>query len=147
MVHLLLQSLPALQLVAAVLSAWGLVWMLGLLASVRVYPHLAVPAGVRVRYGGSLDVLVPWSAIAAVYHRREDLPSSVRTLQRRETESGLDLQVGVGGEVNVHLALSHPVLVPTRHGVLEATEVSFFADDPQDVVSDLRRHVEGVRAG
>jgi hypothetical protein len=39
------------RLVADILGLWGLVWMLGLLASLSVHPHLVADAGLRVRHG------------------------------------------------------------------------------------------------
>ena len=61
------------------------------------------------------------------------------TLQPRETESGLDLQVGVSGQVNVHARLRRPTVVTTAKGPMEVVELSFFADDPQTPVSHARR--------
>ena len=98
---------------AFVLGAWGFVWMVGLLASLKVYPHLMSDAGLRLRYGASVDVTVPWQAVETITVDRRDLPSSVRTLQPVETARGTDLQIAVSGQVNVHAALRRPLTVPT----------------------------------
>jgi hypothetical protein len=129
------------RLVLLVVSAWGLVWMVGMLASLRVYPHLLSDSALRVRHGASIDISVPWDAVARMTVKHGDLPSSMRQLQPRETDHGIDLQIGVSGEVNVHAVLHRPLVVPTPKGALEIGELSFLADDPRDLVARARRHL------
>lgn len=119
-------------------GVWGLVWMIGLLASLYVYPHLLGPTTLRVRYGASHTVALPWASVASITHRRQDLDSSVWTLQPRETDDGVDLQVGVSGQVNVHARLRGPTVVTTAKGPMEIVELSFFADDPRALVAHAR---------
>lgn len=122
-----------------VVGIWGLVWMVGLLASLYVYPHLLGPTRLRVRYGASHSIGLPWDAVASVTHKQRDLDSSVWTLQPRETEHGRGLQVGVSGQVNVHAQLRQPTVVSTAKGEMEIVELSFFADDPRDLVAHARK--------
>jgi hypothetical protein len=138
LVHLLVPW-EGVRFVLLLASVWGLVWMVGLLASLYVYPHLLGPATLRVRYGASHSIMLPWDAVASLTHRRQDLDSSVWTLQPRETDSGIDLQVGVSGQVNVHAHLRRPTVVTTSKGPMEVVELSFFADDPQALVAHARR--------
>lgn len=146
LVHLLIPWDTA-RIVLLVLSFWGLAWMVGLLASLSVYPHLLSGTTVRVRYGASTDIAVPWQAIARVTHQHRDLDSTIRTLQPRETERGTNLQVGVSGQVNVHAVLHEPTTLSTPKGEVQVVELSFFADDPRDLVARSRRHLESVRPG
>jgi hypothetical protein len=136
-----LRPWPTAQAVSIVLGAWGLFWMLGLLASYQVRPHVVDADGLRVRNGPLTDVRVAWGDIASVRQDRRDLESSVRSLQPRETDAGTDLQVGVSGQVNVEVTLRGPVVVRTPHGPLEVTVVSFFADEPREVVARLRERL------
>lgn len=129
------------QIAGLVIGIWGLLWMLGFLASLNVHPHVLSPAALRVRNGASVDITVPWDAIAGVTVQRRDLPSSVRTLQLRETEGGTDLQVSVSGQVNVHVVLCRPMTVPTRKGGQEISELSLLADDPRALVTRARQHL------
>ena len=85
LVHLLVPW-EGVRFVLLLASVWGLIWMVGLLASLYVYPHLLGPATLRVRYGASHSITLPWDAVASLTHRRQDLDSSVWTLQPRETE-------------------------------------------------------------
>jgi hypothetical protein len=137
-VHLILPW-DAVRLAALVVGIWGLMWMVGLLASLRVHPHLVTAAGLRVRHGASVDVQVPWDAVRSVTTQRRDLDSSVWTLQPRKTPEGTDLQVAVSGTVNVTVRLSRPLRVPTRRkGELEVVAVSLLADDAAALVRRVR---------
>src|SRR3954451_15323685 len=51
------------RLVADVLGIYSVVWMIGMLAAQRVNPHVVETAGLRVRNGMTLDLLVPWEQI------------------------------------------------------------------------------------
>jgi hypothetical protein len=94
-----------------------------------------------VRHGASVDIAIPWDSIASVVAQRRDLPSSIRTLQPRETKSGTNLQVGVSGEVNVHAVLRHTLTVPTPKGNQRITGLSFWVDEPNALVARARQHL------
>ena len=126
------------RLTLLVIGIWGLVWMLGLLASYRVYPHLADATGLRVRLGKHADVLVPWTAITSAAAVDRDLPSTLRTFQPRETAAGVDLQVGVSGRCNVTIRLSEPVTVEVKGEPLDVTAVTVHADEPRALVAAVR---------
>ncbi len=138
LVHVLTPWEP-LRLALLVLSVWGLVWMVGLLASFRVYPHLTDDDGVRVRLGKRADVAVPWDLVAAATMVDRDLPSSMRTFQPLDTDAGTDLQIGVSGRANVHLALTTPLTVTVKGSPVEVTAVTFLVDDPKEYVARARQ--------
>lgn len=121
----------------------GLLWMVGLLASLSVYPHLFGTQTLHVRHGASHRITVPWDAVASVTYKEQSLDSSVWTLQPRETERGVDLQVAVSGLVNVHAQLRAPTRVSTAKGEMEISELSFFADDPRAAVARARKLLRG----
>lgn len=123
------------------LGIWGLIWMFGLLASLRVYPHLLNDSALRVRNGPSIDIVVPWDAIESLTARRADLPSSARAFQPEQTDDGTHLRIGVSGQVNVHAQLSEPHDVHTPHGPLTIVELSFLVDDPRAFVKQAREYV------
>ena len=141
-VHLLVPW-ESVRIVLLVVSVWGLMWMVGFLASLQVYPHQLTPAGLRIRHGASVDITLPWSAIATLTSRRRDLPSSMWTLQHEETESGPHLAVAVSGQVNVLLRLREPITVPTPKGPMTVAELSFLADEPRALV-DRARELRGT---
>ena len=139
-VHLLIPW-PTVRIVVLVISAWGLIWMIGFLASIKVHPHLVGADSLRVRHGSSVDIAVPWDSIASIVVQRRDLPSSIRTLRFGETKNGTDLQVAVSDQVNVHAVVKDSMTVPTRKGDREITELSFWADDPKALVARAREHL------
>ena len=140
LVHVLLPW-PEAQKVSLVIGAWGLLWMLGLLASYQVRPHVVDADGLRLRSGPVVDVPVAWADIASVRHDRRDLESTVRSLQMLETEDGTELAIVVSGQVNVTVALRGTVVMRTPKGPLHVTAVSFFADEPREVVARLRERM------
>ena len=128
------------RLALLVLGVWGLVWMIGFLAATVVHPHLLDHEGIEVRSGAAHRIALPWSAVVSVATRREDLASTIWQLQPVEGTAGTDLNVG-GGEVNVHLTLREPTVVETARGPIEVVEVSFFADEPREVVAAVRERL------
>jgi hypothetical protein len=122
-----------------IVGLWGLVWMVGLLASLRLYPHLVGPDRVLVRHGTSHRIALPWSAVADVRTERRDLESSVWVLQPRDPAPEGRLMIAVSGVVNVHLRLTEPTTIRTARGPREVTELSFFADEPREAVAVVRR--------
>lgn len=140
LVHLLVPW-DAVRIGLLVIGVWGLLWMVGLLASLNVHPHLMSDTALRVRSGAAIDITIPWDAVASIAVQRRDLPSSIRTLQPRETKSGTDLQVGVSGQVNLHAVLCRPMTVPTPGASRRITELSFWADDQRALVARARQHL------
>ena len=118
-----------------VLGVWGLLWMLGMLASLRVHPHLVSEEQLRVRYGALTDVRVPWDAVAQVRRDRRDHPGGIRSVFLDDDR----LAVAVGAETNVVLTLSRPVEVRTPStGTVEVREVALLVDDPAAFVTATR---------
>jgi hypothetical protein len=142
-VHLLLPW-RSVQLVLLVLGIWGLVWMVGMLASLKVHLHAVEDGGLRVRYSTSVDVLVPWNSIATVRNLRRDAPS-MRAVHVEEADTGVVLKVGVGGETNIDVVLRAPlVLDAPRVDCRPVTEIRFFADDGRGLVARARERVGSV---
>ena len=138
LVHVLVPW-PGVRIALLAIGVWGLLWMVGLLAGLRSYPHLLEPDRLRIHNGPLHDIAVPWDAIARVGTQDRSLPSSVWVLQPQETDHGTHLNVAVSGRVNVHLTLREPLPVRTSKGEMEVTDVSLWADKPQEVAARIRR--------
>ena len=130
------------RLAADVISAWGLIWMLGTLAAYRIRPHLLLDGRLRVRNGVYHDVAVPLEAIASAAAGERDLPSSVFSLQ----VDGDEVSVGVSGRTDVTLTLREPTDLATAKGVLSARQVRLWVDDPRAFAARLNELAPADRA-
>ena len=138
-VHVLLPW-DTVRLVVVVLSIWGLLWMIGLLASMKVFPHLLDDAGLRIRYGTSADVRVPWEAVASVTSRRHSAPTR-QTVQVERGDDGAVLSVAVLKQTKVDVVLHRPTAIALPGGAEEITEVRLYADDPRGFVAAARERL------
>jgi hypothetical protein len=140
--HLLLPW-ESVRIVVDILSAWGLVWMLGMLASFKVYPHLVTESGIRVRRGVSTDLTVPWDAIATIGMRERSRDKS-RALQLDRTDDGSVLNVVMASRTNVDLTLRRPLVVPLRGRAESVTALRLYADDSRGLVSRVRERLRST---
>ena len=128
------------RLIADALGFYGLVWMFGMLASLRVHPHLVSESGLRIRNGITADITIPWDAVATIGNRGRDLPG--RTVQLHRIDGNAVLHVGVMKQTNVDVVLRRPTPLPVpKSGGEPITELRFYADDPQALVAHAREHL------
>ncbi|SFT65441.1 hypothetical protein SAMN05660657_02162 [Geodermatophilus amargosae] len=129
-----------------VVGVYGLLWMIGLLASMKVYPHSVGDGGLRVRSGSSVDVSVPWEEIAAVRVRRRSVEGS-RTVVVEEEGERRAVSVTVMSSTQVDVELRTPLVLPLArtHG-RPVTELRLAADDPAALVRRLRAGLAGHAA-
>ncbi|MEU9739787.1 hypothetical protein AB0E12_11420 [Micromonospora chersina] len=131
---------PTVRHAAIGLGVWGVLWMVGLLASLRIHPHVADDTGLRIRNGASLDVMIPWSAIARVEARYRSLPSS-RAVQYDPDDPAV-LNLGVGSQTAVDVLLREPLSVRLPKGPsTPVKEIRLYADTPKALVTRARRHL------
>ncbi|MET8906612.1 hypothetical protein [Micromonospora sp. NPDC004551] len=132
---------PTVREVALGLGVWGVLWMIGLYAALQVHPHVAEPAGLRVRNGFSVDFTVPWEAVARVDVRHRSLAGS-RTVQVERTEAGTVLNVVTGKQTSVDLVLHRPLSVGLPNGPSEpVSEIRLHADEPDALARKARDHL------
>lgn len=132
------------QRISLVIGVYGLFWMVGLLASLHVHPHLVDDSGLRIRYGLNVDVRVPWEAVATIRTRRRSPPFS-RTVQVEQGESGDILHIALSSQTSIDVTLRQPTTFSLPKGTSEpVTELRFYADDPDDpdaLVARAREHL------
>jgi hypothetical protein len=92
----LLLPWPAVRYSLLVLGVWGLLWMLGLLASLRTNPHAVSEAGLRLRSGFQFDAQIPWEKISAIRLRRSSAHRKLR-IEHNQTGASVALQ-GTGNQ-------------------------------------------------
>ncbi|MFI2649202.1 hypothetical protein [Micromonospora fulviviridis] len=131
---------PTVRHVAIGLGVWGVLWMVGLLASLRIHPHVVDDTGLRLRNGVSLDIRIPWTAVARVEARYRSLPSS-RAVQYDPDDAAV-LNLGVGSQTAVDVVLREPLSVRLPKGPsAPVREIRLYADDPKALVNRARRHI------
>lgn len=134
----LLLPWESLRIAFLIVGIWGLVWMLGLLASVKVHPHLISDAGLRVRYSTNANILIPWEDIGDLQNRRRDLEKS-KTVQIASTPSGTFMSVGVLKQTKIDIVLREPRSILLSKGASEPiTEIRLYADDPKALLKRAR---------
>lgn len=127
------------------LGIYGLFWMFGLLASLKVHPHVVGEAGVRIRNGITLDLTVPWPAIERVRVNRRSLPPE-GSVQVERSGDDVTVSLGMANQTSVDLLLREPIAVPTRKARGErVTELRFHADDPEALVEAATAHLVAHR--
>lgn len=139
-VHLILPW-AAVRMVADTLSLVVLVWILGQLASLSVYPHLATGSGLRIRNGAAIDITVPWDSIATIGVRERSCDGP-RTLHvdRDEQGSGV-LSVVMASRTNVDVTLRCPLVVPVGKGEEPVMALRLYADDARGLVSRAKERL------
>lgn len=116
-----------------VLGAWGLVWMLGLLASYRMRPHLVTDTALHVRNMARTEVVVPLEAIERVTTGEVDVPG-IRSLRHVDDR----LLVLVSGRTNLQLTLVGGTTITSSLGELTPASVGLWVDEPREVAGLLR---------
>jgi len=143
-VHLLLPW-DTVRLIADVLSVWGLLWMVGFLASMRVFPHLVDHHGLRVRQGTSADIRIPWEVIESVTAGRGSVPTN-KSLQMVHGDHGTVAHVAMMKQTRVNVVLRRPSGIELPDGTQEIAELRLYVDDPRAFVAAARERLTDRRA-
>lgn len=132
--HLVVPWHPV-RLLLDVVGIWGLVWMLGLMASFRVYPHLVSGETLRLRNGVFADLPVPWSAVATVHTREQEWPSTIRSFQWSDDDQ---LAIAMSGRTNVVATMLGPTTLLVDGEPRTTSSVAFWVDEPRDFAREHR---------
>jgi len=125
--------------IALGLGVWGLLWMIGLFASLKINPHLVGAAGLRVRMGTNVDLTVPWADVDTVRKAYRSLPSS-KSVQLEQDGERTVLNLATGSQTAVDVRLRRPIDFGLPKGKPEpAHELRLYADDPDGFVRACRQ--------
>lgn len=139
-VHLLVPW-PTVRLVLDLLGVYGLVMLLGWLASRIVRPHLLTADELVLRSGPHICARVPLTAVAAVRRDRRLSPTAAEIVTETGGETALALPGPDGTSVSIRL--NQPVLasIPgypwSRPQSFEVTELRLHVDNPDAVVESI----------
>jgi hypothetical protein len=117
-----------------VLGIWGVLWMLGMLASYRVRPHLLTDADLRVRSGARTWLVVPLEAVESTRPVEHEVPGVIRSLH---VDGALAL-VGVSSRTNLEMVLAGPTTMPTSKGEVTVSRVGIWVDQPREVAAQIK---------
>ena len=136
----LLLPWPAVRYSLLVLGVWALLWMLGLLASLRTNQHVVSEVGLRLRSGFQFDASIPWEQISAIQHRRS---STRQKLQIEHNQTGAS--VALQGTNNVEVAFREPILVRFLDGrQANVDAIHFYADSPTALLTAVKAHLARI---
>lgn len=124
----------AIRIPLLLLGLWGVIWMLGMLASYRVRPHLLTHDELIARGGARSWLTVPLQAVEGVRLVEHEVPGVIRSLH---VDGALAL-VGAGSRTNLELVLTAPTTVSTSRGQATVTTVGIWADDPREIAAETR---------
>jgi hypothetical protein len=133
---------PPARLIMLAISIWGLLWMLGLLASLKIHPHVVGDAGIRVRMGAGIDFAVPWDDVETVRKTYRSMPSS-KAVQIADDGGRRVLHIVAGSQTSVDIRLRRPAVFALPKGDSEPVEeLRLYADDPDAFTRKALRLVE-----
>jgi hypothetical protein len=125
--------LTFLRLPFLVLGVWGVVWMLGLMASYRMRPHLLTDTHLHVRNMARTEVVVPLDAVERVTVADRD-EGGIRSLKVVDDA----LLVMVSGRTNLQLTLAEGTTLATPGGELAPATLGLWVDEPREVAELVR---------
>lgn len=132
------------RLVVLLLSVWTVLWMVGLLATVRVHPHLLDDQGLRLRQGATTDIRIPWDAIATVTARRGRIQTRER-LHIEHSDDGPILNVPAMKQTRVEIGLRQPTSLELPGGVEEVTRLRLYVDNPKALITAVSERLASRR--
>jgi hypothetical protein len=95
---------PWLSPVLIIISAYAAVWIIGIYASLRAFPHLVTEQGLLLRYGVLGEVWIPWREVVQVVKETLVSPGGVDGLS---TKGGI-ATLAVGGKTAVTIRRRTP---------------------------------------
>lgn len=116
------------------LGIWGVAWMLGMLASYRVRPHLLTETELHVRSGARTWLAVPLEAVESTRLVEHEVPGVIRSLH---VDDAMAL-VGAGSRTNLELVLASPTTVSGSMGEVTVSRVGLWVDEPRELAARLR---------
>ncbi|MGC4875897.1 hypothetical protein ACLQ26_06415 [Micromonospora sp. DT43] len=120
------------------LGIWGLLWMIGLFASMTIHPHVVGDTGLRVRVNSGIDIWIPWTDVEALRKRHRSLPSSRSVQVEREGDRTV-LHLSVGSQTSVDVLLRRPTAFDLPSGrSVPMDELRLYADDPDGLLRSAR---------
>lgn len=122
---------PVARLIALVVGVMGVLWVLGLIASLTTRPHYVTDGTLAVRVDAHTMIRVARSTITTVAMRLNYIAEDgVQTAPSADGEGAL-VSIVRHGQTNVSVSLAHGATLDVPgHGVLSVDGLSFWVDGP-----------------
>jgi hypothetical protein len=134
---------PWLRVLFLLASIYSTLWLVGLYAGMKMYPHRLAADGLRLYLGLQAGGVIPYSDIAGVEAGRRKSPGSKVGLQAVPAEGAAYL--AVGGRTDVTLHLRRPIVIA---GLLRptppVTTVHLAADDGPALARAIQARLAAV---
>ncbi len=119
------------------LAIYGMIWVIGLYASLVVLPHRAADDGLCIRYGLLSEAFIPFSEVVDIQVAPRKVPAGRDGLRVVEEEGAAYL--AVGGRTDVTLTLRRPQSFRTAFGRTAPVDTLHIAvDEPQRLCEAVR---------
>jgi hypothetical protein len=105
-----------------------------------VRPHAIAADGIRVRYGGEIDLPIAWDDVHSVT-RRKRVNSDKQPKVTRDDNGEASLHMRIQNETNLEIRLNRPISLRLPHGIETVSVVNLYADDPQAFMDEVRNHI------
>ena len=123
------------------LTIYGIVWIIGLYASLVVLPHRVTDDGLWIRYGLLNEAFIPFADIAGIEHAPRKVAEGRDGLRVVEGERAAYLPVG--GRTDLTIIVRRPVPFRTAFGQSPpADTVHVAVDEPQRLCDAVRSRLE-----
>ena len=130
---------PTVQVIFLLLGAWGLLWMVGLVASLYVHPHVITGSGLRIRSSIGIDLDLSWDDIEFVALHRRTLPSS-KTVVVEHDARGAIAYITVSDMTNLEIEFREPMVLDLpKTGGEPIAVLRCYADDAPGFLAEVRR--------
>jgi hypothetical protein len=116
------------------LGIWGVVWMLGVLASYRVRPHLLTDTALRIRSGARTWLRLPLEAVESTRLVEHEVPGVIRSLH---VDGALAL-VASGSRTNLELVLAGQTTLSSSKGEVRVSRVGVWVDEPREAAAQIK---------
>jgi hypothetical protein len=131
---------PVVRIIADILGLYGVIWMLGLLAGLRIYPHSMSATGLRVRRLAEVDLTIDWDHIASVEVRSR--PVAEKGIQVEHSGGATYLCLGVMKQTHIDITFAAPTTLELPTGETEPLRgLRIAADDPVALANLARTHL------
>ena len=134
---------PWLSPVLIIISVYAAIWIIGIYASLRAFPHLVAEQGLLLRYGVLGEAWIPWREVDKVVKERVVSPGGMDGLS---TKGGV-ATLAVGGRTTVTIRRRSPGMVK---GFLRETgdiiQIRIAADDPEGFLAAVAAATGGGAA-